>query len=38
MGYGIEKYINRGKKLTIEAPRGKKRPEVHFSIRMWCGA
>ena len=28
MGYGLEKYINRGNKLAIEVPEGKKRPEV----------
>jgi hypothetical protein len=28
MGYGLEKYINRGKKLVIQVPEGKKRPEV----------
>ena len=28
MGHGLEKMINRGKKLAIEVAEGKKRPEV----------
>jgi len=28
MGHGLEKMINRGKKLAIEVAKGKKRPEV----------
>ena len=40
MGYGLEKYINRGNKLTIEVPEGKKRPEVPLQatkLALECG-
>jgi hypothetical protein len=30
MGHGLEKMINRGKKLANEVAEGKKRPRSHF--------
>ena len=32
MGHGLEKIINRGKKLAIEVAEGKKRPKVPLQV------
>jgi hypothetical protein len=40
MGHGLEKLINRGNKLVIEVPEGKKRPEVPLQavkLALECG-
>ncbi|CAD6231755.1 unnamed protein product [Miscanthus lutarioriparius] len=40
MGHGLEKMINRGKKLAIEVAEGKKRPEVPLQaakLALECG-
>jgi len=40
IGHGLEKMINRGKKLAIEVAEGKKRPEVPLQaakLALECG-